>query len=98
MLAYFLSYPIERETKISLINNASDISGKCANCAKCGHTWEPLGDDNMALIKCPECNREISDKAIACPHRGYPLNSSNNNQNDTELRYNVHVKISFGFG
>ena len=26
------------------------------------------------LILCPECNREISDKAISCPHCGYPLN------------------------
>lgn len=28
----------------------------------------------MALVKCPECNNEISDKAIACPHCGYPIN------------------------
>ena len=27
----------------------------------------------MALIKCPECNREISDKAGKCPHCGYPI-------------------------
>ena len=27
----------------------------------------------MALIRCPECNREISDKATACPGCGYPL-------------------------
>lgn len=26
----------------------------------------------MALIKCPECHREISDKAAACPHCGCP--------------------------
>lgn len=25
------------------------------------------------LIMCPECNKEISDKAVACPHCGYPL-------------------------
>lgn len=24
----------------------------------------------MALIKCPECGKEISDKAIKCPHCG----------------------------
>lgn len=30
----------------------------------------------MALIRCPECNREISDKATACPGCGYPLNST----------------------
>lgn len=27
----------------------------------------------MALIKCPECNKEISDKAESCPHCGFPL-------------------------
>ncbi len=27
----------------------------------------------MALIKCPECGREVSDKAAACPQCGYPL-------------------------
>ncbi len=25
------------------------------------------------LIKCPECDREVSDKATACPHCGCPL-------------------------
>lgn len=25
----------------------------------------------MALINCPECNREVSDKAGACPHCGF---------------------------
>lgn len=28
----------------------------------------------MALISCPECRREVSDKAPACPHCGYPIN------------------------
>ena len=27
----------------------------------------------MALIKCPECGKEISDKSIQCIHCGYPL-------------------------
>lgn len=27
----------------------------------------------MALIKCPECQREVSDKAQNCPHCGYPM-------------------------
>ncbi len=29
----------------------------------------------MALIKCPECGKEISDKAKACIHCGFPLES-----------------------
>ena len=28
----------------------------------------------MALINCPECDKEISDKAISCPHCGNPMN------------------------
>lgn len=27
----------------------------------------------MALIKCPECGKEISASASACPHCGYPI-------------------------
>lgn len=27
----------------------------------------------MALIKCPECSREVSDKARNCPYCGNPI-------------------------
>ena len=27
----------------------------------------------MALIYCPECRKEASDRARACPHCGYPF-------------------------
>ncbi|MBR1707474.1 MAG: zinc ribbon domain-containing protein [Clostridia bacterium] len=30
----------------------------------------------MALIHCPECGREISDKATICPHCGNPMSSN----------------------
>jgi hypothetical protein len=30
-------------------------------------------DAAMALINCPECNHEISDRAATCPNCGYPL-------------------------
>ena len=29
----------------------------------------------MSLTKCPECGKEISDKAMACPNCGYPMNT-----------------------
>ncbi len=29
----------------------------------------------MALIKCPECGKQVSDKAEACPNCGYPVAS-----------------------
>jgi hypothetical protein len=31
------------------------------------------GDSLMALIKCPECGREVSTNAAACPHCGNPM-------------------------
>lgn len=33
------------------------------------------GDEEMALINCPECGKEISDKATTCIHCGFPLNN-----------------------
>ena len=30
----------------------------------------------MALIKCPKCGKEISDKAGACPHCGCPIGNA----------------------
>ena len=27
----------------------------------------------MALVNCPECQREVSEQAIMCPHCGYPI-------------------------
>ena len=46
----------------------------------------------MALIKCPECGREISDQAKACPNCGIPnkiIDTSGLSQDDTivELLY-----------
>lgn len=39
----------------------------------------------MALIKCPECNKEISDKSPQCIHCGYPI-SETITQNRTDER------------
>lgn len=33
----------------------------------------------MALIRCPECGQEVSDKAIACPRCAYPIAKSRPN-------------------
>ena len=38
----------------------------------------------MPLIKCPECGREVSDKALVCIHCGYPLSDMNNNNTNEE--------------
>ena len=42
----------------------------------------------MALIKCPECGKEISDKAAACIHCGCPLEPKANNSQPTVLANN----------
>ena len=35
----------------------------------------------MTLIKCKECNKEISDKAKSCPHCGFPIEETQNIEN-----------------
>lgn len=30
----------------------------------------------MALIKCPECGKEMSDQALTCPNCGFELRKS----------------------
>ena len=32
----------------------------------------------MALIKCPECGRDVSNAAASCPFCGYPIREANN--------------------
>lgn len=46
----------------------------------------------MALIKCPECSKEVSDKAKTCPHCGYPL--TNNKKTNTVLVNGTKYDIS----
>lgn len=38
----------------------------------------------MALIKCPECNKEISDRVKACPHCGYPFEDDTQGNESTQ--------------
>ncbi len=44
----------------------------------------------MALIKCPECGKEISDKAVFCPNCGFPLSE---NRNDDAAVYEYETVI-----
>lgn len=37
----------------------------------------------MSLINCPECNHQVSDKAISCPNCGYPINSIGQEQSNS---------------
>ena len=38
----------------------------------------------MALIRCPECQREISDRAHDCPVCGFPLDEYFEEQRELE--------------
>lgn len=51
------------------------------NTATCGRiTSLQAGGKIMALIKCPECGKEISDKAEMCINCGFPLKQYENNE------------------
>lgn len=39
----------------------------------------------MALIKCPECGKEVSDKACSCPNCGFPILKKYIPQSKTEV-------------
>lgn len=39
----------------------------------------------MALINCPECGKEISDKAVSCPNCGCPITSSQEKTDDSKV-------------
>lgn len=45
----------------------------------------------MALIKCPECGKEISDKSKQCIHCGYPLSDDTGIESYTVILNNVGV-------
>lgn len=47
------------------------------------------------LIKCPECELQVSDKAISCPHCGYPLR---NNTIRKHHKTNKRRRLPNGFG
>lgn len=53
------------------------------------------------LIKCPECELQVSDKALACPHCGYPLKPANNDTLSTNIKQKrspKHRRLPNGFG
>lgn len=48
------------------------------------------------LIKCPECELQVSDKALACPHCGFPLQSKTQKSNNKQK--SRHKRLPNGFG
>ena len=52
----------------------------------------------MALITCPECEQQLSDKAFACPHCGYPMTAQENQAPKPKIRTSKHPRLPNGFG
>lgn len=54
------------------------------------------------LIKCPECDLQVSDKANSCPHCGFPLSQTDNTTFEptkTQQRAKrKHLRLPNGFG
>jgi DNA-directed RNA polymerase subunit RPC12/RpoP len=49
----------------------------------------------MALIKCLECSREVSDKAVNCPQCGNPINATERplSQISSNTEKPVHIEF-----
>ena len=47
----------------------------------------------MALINCPECGKQISDKAASCPDCGYPLQKSTIGNNRQLNVNNIEAEV-----
>ena len=52
----------------------------------------------MALIKCEECGREISDKAESCPNCGCPINDVNLDVGKDKHKFKILDKFFISFG
>lgn len=48
----------------------------------------------MALIKCPECGKEISSRATSCPNCGFPISGdAQNTQKEYRIELSVYMRI-----
>ena len=51
------------------------------------------------LIKCPECTSQVSDKALVCPHCGYPIESAADPPPNIKPRKKrTRMRLPNGFG
>lgn len=50
----------------------------------------------MALIKCPECGKEISDQALSCPNCGYSLKKQKIQFDISKIKYDKKIWLGFG--
>lgn len=50
----------------------------------------------MALFSCPECGKQISDKAVCCPHCGFPIQGYMADHVNKNSSVNIIFKSAFG--
>lgn len=50
------------------------------------------------LIQCPECELQVSDKALACPHCGYPLKPNSEKSPPGKSKNRKYQRLPNGFG
>ncbi len=50
------------------------------------------------LLKCPECELQVSDKAANCPHCGYPLNPIAGTLKPIKSNKRKRKRLPNGFG
>ena len=48
------------------------------------------------LVKCPECDLQVSDKALSCPHCGYPLKGENKPRLKNNKKKRMRLPNGFG--
>ncbi len=48
------------------------------------------------LIKCPECELQVSNKALNCPHCGYPIDSRDKKKRTCNPRKRIRLPNGFG--
>jgi len=58
----------------------------------------------MALLKCPDCEKDVSDKAVSCPNCGSPISTNENlssasaksgNQNSVTISAEIASQLPF---
>lgn len=50
------------------------------------------------LLNCPECDLQVSDKAITCPHCGYPMKPNKVKEIEKRSKPSKHIRLPNGFG
>ena len=52
----------------------------------------------MALLKCPECSREVSSRATSCPHCGFPVSGRRARSPEFRTWCNRNRTVGIGAG